>query len=235
MEKSKSATLILVRHASTDWNAGQFMTGWANPALNAEGREEAYRVGVKLRAHGFVPEHVVTSRSDRTVQTALEILHVLGVPIELNTTWQLNERHLGALQGLDRAAATLIYGRDKFRQWKRQPDATPPEIEVDDLRHPRHDPLYDDVDPRRLPSGESQNQMKQRLLEGWTSGIEPLLTSGATVLVVGHCHSLRALVTLIEGSPSRAPDSFSSPGDAMIYVRRGETWQHVPEYPSVTR
>lgn len=227
--------MILVRHGSTDWNAGRFMTGWANPALNATGREEARRAAGRLRVSGVLPSHVVASRCDRTVDTARVILQTLGLPLGVQSSWQLNERHLGALQGLDRAAATLIYGRERLREWKRQPYAIPPLIEYDDPRHSRHDSRYVDVEPRRLPCAESEVQMRGRILNAWTGEIEPRLAGGATVLVVGHCHSLRALVTFLEGPPSRAASCFASPGDLMIYTRRGQTWNLVPERPSPAR
>ncbi len=211
------------------------MTGWANPVLNATGREEARRAALRLRASGALPSQVVASRSDRAVSTAQVILQTLGLSLEVESSWQLNERHLGALQGLDRAAATLIYGRGQFRQWKRQPHAIPPLIEYDDPRHARHDSRYFDVDPRQLPAAESEVQMEERILGAWTDVIEPRLTGGAVILVVSHCHSLRTLAAFLEGTPSRCASCFASPGDLMIYSRIEHSWSLVPEGAMLTR
>ncbi|MBU6496214.1 MAG: 2,3-bisphosphoglycerate-dependent phosphoglycerate mutase [Acidobacteria bacterium] len=227
-----AARVLLVRHASTDWNAGGFITGWANPELSPLGRAQARATGDLLRRRGEVPSHVVTSRSARALDTALEILRVLDLDLEVRASWRLNERQVGALQGLDREAAILLYGRTDFRAWRRQPYAQPPALDEDDLRHPRHDPRYADVDPRRLPASESLAQLNQRLVEGWVRDIEPLTLGGDTVLVVGHCHSLRALARFLEGSSSRAEEYFGTPADCVTYVRDERGWMFVSQESS---
>jgi 2,3-bisphosphoglycerate-dependent phosphoglycerate mutase len=234
LESPGAATLVLVRHGSTDWNAGGFMTGWANPALNALGREQARNTGAELQRRGVVPSHVITSRSARAVDTAGEIVGVLDLALEVRTHWRLNERHMGALQGLDRSAATLLYGRERFRDWKRQPHACPPALDLRDPRHPRHDDRYADVDPWQLPGTESLVQLNQRLLEAWVSDIEPVTMTGDTVLVVGHCHSLRALASFLAGSPARAQDLFSAPADCVTFTRERRGWTLTHDTPSRT-
>ncbi len=200
------------------------MTGWANPELSPLGRAQARAAGDLLRRRGEVPSHVVTSRSTRALETALEIVRVLDLDLEVRTCWRLNERQVGALQGLDRAAAILLYGRADFRAWRRQPYARPPALDEKDLRHPRHDARYADVDACRLPDSESLAQLNQRLVEGWVRDIEPLTLTGDTVLVVGHCHSLRALARFLEGSSSRAGEYFGAPADCVTYVRDERGW-----------
>ena len=223
-EERTSGTLVLVRHGRTAWNDGNFMTGWANPALSATGVEEARSRGRRLRRAGVVPTHVVTSRSDRAIETAGLIVEELDVDLDIRTSWYWNERHLGTLQGLDREAAVLIYGRERVREWKRRRDATPPRLSRDDPRHPRHDGRYRDVDPRALPGAESTAAMAERLATGWRRDVEPLVDGGATVMVVGHCHSLRELVATLEVANSCAHASFARPGDSITLQRRGDAW-----------
>ena len=233
-EERKSGTLVLVRHGRTAWNDGNFMTGWANPALSAAGAQEARSRGRRLRRAGVVPTHVITSRSDRAIETAVLIVEELGVPLDIRTSWYWNERHLGMLQGLDRSAASLIYGRQRVREWKRRRDATPPLLSSDDPRHPCHDPRYRDVDPRALPGAESVAAMAERLATGWRREVEPLVDGGATVLVVGHCHSLRELVATLEVTDSGADVPFARPGDSITLHRHGGAWTVIDQDPRPT-
>jgi len=219
-----SGTLVLVRHGRTAWNDGHFMTGWANPALSPTGVEEARSLGRRLRRAGVAPTHVVTSRSDRAIETAGVIVEELDVDLDVRTSWYWNERHLGMLQGLDREAARLIYGRERVREWKRRRDATPPSLPWDDPRHPRHDVRYRDVDPRTLPGAESVAAMAERLATGWRRDVEPLVEGGATVMVVGHCHSLRELLATLEVTDTCAHASFARPGDSITLDRHGDAW-----------
>ena len=230
-----SGTLVLVRHGRTAWNDANFMTGWANPALSATGVREARSLGGRLRRAGVLPTHVVTSRSDRAIETAGVIVEELDVALDVRTSWYWNERHLGMLQGLDRAAACLIYGRERVREWKRRRDATPPHLPLGDPRHPRHDARYRDVDPRALPGAESVAAMAERLATGWRRDVEPLVEGGATVMVVGHCHSLRELVATLAVTPSCANASFARPGDSIILRRHGDAWTVVEEDPRRAR
>lgn len=204
------------------------MTGWANPPLNARGIDESRSVGHIMRRRGVVVTHALASRSDRALLTTRIILRILDNPLDVSASWRLNERHLGALQGLDRSAATLVYGRENLRQWKYRLDAVPPMISFDDPRHPHHDPRYGDVDPRWLPGGESLIAMGNRLIESWRDEIEPLVVGGSIILVVGHCHSLRALAALLDGPNPHATTLFASPTDSITFSRTGNNWSRLP-------
>jgi 2,3-bisphosphoglycerate-dependent phosphoglycerate mutase len=193
-------TLVLLRHAQSTWNLENRFSGWADVSLSALGVEEARRAGRQLQRQGFAFDIAFVSRLVRarhTLDIVLAELGQSGLPTE--ASWRLNERHYGALQGLNKAETAARYGEAQFQRWRRGYRDTPPALATDDLRHPRHDPLYADVDPALLPATESLADTGRRVVPYWQRQIAPHLAAGWTVLVVAHGNTLRALVKHLDG------------------------------------
>ena len=213
----------MLRHGRTAWNDESRFTGWADPPLSEHGAREAHWAGDAIAAAGLNVSVVFTSRATRALDTATIVMSTdHDVPVEWQIDWRLNERHFGLLQGLDRATAIARYGRDSVRHWKRDRDAVPPAVPEDDERHPRHDHRYGDVAPTSLPGAESIADHERRVLACWFDAIEPRLKGGEDVLVVGHCHSLRALARFTSADPGCATDSlFAQTGSAVMTRESG--------------
>lgn len=190
--------LLLLRHGRTAWSAAGRITGWEDPPLDATGEDEARRAGRRLAGLGIEVTAVLTSCSWRAGRTAELVLASAGAAAAgaapVLADWRLNERHYGQLQGLDRAAVRERYGKERERAWRHDRDLVPPPLSRSDPRHPANDPRYRGVDPARLPGAESLAQLGQRVGEVWRELAEPRVQAGAGVLVVGHCHALRALL-----------------------------------------
>lgn len=192
--------LVLLRHGQSQWNLENRFTGWVDVDITEQGRAEAAQAGQLLKAEGIEFDQVFTSvlkRAIRTMWIALDELDQLWVPVE--RAWQLNERHYGALQGLDKAQTTRKYGEEQVLQWRRSFDIPPPEMAADDAGHPRHDRRYAHLDPRELPGTESLKITLGRVLPYWNKVIVPHVRRGDTVLIVAHGNSLRALVKYLDG------------------------------------
>ncbi len=190
-----SHTLILLRHGQSDWNLKNLFTGWTDVGLTELGVEEARAAGHLMVDEGLHPDVLFTSVLSRAIDTANLAIDAAGWG-EMPTfeSWRLNERHYGALQGLDKKATAEKYGAEQVLAWRRSYDTPPPALEADDPRHPSHDPRYDDVDPADLPATECLADVVDRLLPYWFDEIVPVLVSGRTPLVVAHGNSIRALV-----------------------------------------
>ena len=181
--------LVLLRHGQSTWNLENRFTGWTDVDLTAEGREEARRGGVLLREAGFQFDVFHTSRLKRAIQTLQVAQDELSQQwVDVRRHWRLNERHYGALQGLNKAETSAKHGEAKVLEWRRSYDVPPPPLETSDSRHPRHDPRYRDLAPDVLPATESLKEVVARMLPYWYDAIVPDLR------VVAHGNSLRALV-----------------------------------------
>jgi 2,3-bisphosphoglycerate-dependent phosphoglycerate mutase len=194
------ANLVLLRHGRSEWNELNLFTGWHDVDLTAKGEQEARRAGELLAEAGIEIDVVHTSlqiRAIRTANLALEACGRLWIPVRRH--WRLNERHYGALQGLDKAETTAEYGEEKVKIWRRSYDVPPPPLELDDVRHPRFDPRYADLAPDLLPVGECLADVVDRMLPYWYDQICPDLRAGRRVLVAAHGNSLRALVKHLDG------------------------------------
>ena len=192
--------LILLRHGQSQWNLENRFTGWVDVDLTPEGTEEAKRAGDLLAQEGFTFDRAFTSvlkRAIRTLWISLDRLDQMWIPVE--RSWKLNERHYGALQGLDKAETAAKYGDDQVLIWRRSYDTPPPLLSADNPEHPRYDRRYAAVDPAALPGGESLELTLQRVLPYWEQSIAPCLKRGETVLVAAHGNSLRALVKHLDG------------------------------------
>ncbi|MHA7985691.1 phosphoglyceromutase [Rathayibacter sp. CAU 1779] len=193
-------TLILLRHGESEWNQKNLFTGWVDVRLTEKGRVEAARAGELLASSGLLPEVLHTSVLSRAIQTAnlaLETADRLWIPVR--RTWRLNERHYGALQGLDKAETKEKYGDEQFMLWRRSFDVPPPVLADDAEWSQVGDPRYADLSDQELPRTECLKDVIARMLPYWHSDIIPDLRAGKTVLVTAHGNSLRALVKHLDG------------------------------------
>jgi 2,3-bisphosphoglycerate-dependent phosphoglycerate mutase len=192
-------TLVIVRHGESTWNEQNLFTGWHDVPLSAKGEEEAAEAGRTLAAEGLWFDLLHTSVLTRAVQTAEIALRELGQPwLPVERTWRLNERHYGALQGLDKRATADKYGAEKTKQWRRSYDIPPPEVSRDDPEHPAQDRRYERLAPDVLPGSECLKDVVARVLPWWYDAAVPQLRAGLALLVVAHGNSLRALVKHLE-------------------------------------
>ena len=192
-----TATLVLLRHGQSAWNASGRLTGWVDVDLTVTGRAEAVRAGQLMAAHRIKPDIVHTSLLRRAISTAdlaLDIADRLWIPVR--RSWRLNERHYGALQGMNKAAIRRQVGAEQFSAWRRSVHAPPP-IEPDSAFSQVRDPRYADIGGG--PLTESLTDVMTRLVPYYRDAIEPDLRSGRTVLVAAHGNSLRALVKHLDG------------------------------------
>src|SRR2546421_2452074 len=215
--------LILVRHGQSTWNVENLFTGWTDVDLSASGRAEAAQAGRELLAQDVGVDVAFTSvlkRAIRTLWIMLDEMDRMWIPVE--RSWRLNERHYGALQGLNKAETAARHGEDQVKIWRRSYDIAPPPLASDDPRHPRLDPRYAGVDPRELPSTESLADTLSRALPLWPARVAPELRSGASVLVVAHGNSLRAMVTMLDRIPEREIVELNIPtGGPLLYELDG--------------
>jgi 2,3-bisphosphoglycerate-dependent phosphoglycerate mutase len=190
--------LILVRHGQSIWNLENLFTGWTDVDLADQGREEAERAGRQLLEEKLVVDVAFTSvlkRAIRTLWIMLDEMDRMWIPVE--RSWRLNERHYGALQGLNKAQTVERHGEAQVKIWRRSYDIPPPPLAADDERHPRFDPRYAEVPAAELPAAESLQDTLARVLPFWHSRIAPELRGGRNVLVAAHGNSLRAMVKML--------------------------------------
>lgn len=193
-------TLVLLRHGQSQWNLENRFTGWVDVDLTDKGRAEAIAAGQMMKAEGLqfdVAHTSVLKRAIRTLQGALGALDQDWLPVA--KTWRLNERHYGALQGLDKAETAARHGEDQVKIWRRSYDIPPPEMALDDAGHPANDRRYAGLDVAALPGTESLATTLERVLPYWHDAIAPQLKAGKTVLVTAHGNSLRALYKYLTG------------------------------------
>jgi 2,3-bisphosphoglycerate-dependent phosphoglycerate mutase len=211
--------LILVRHGQSVWNVENLFTGWHDIDLSDQGRVEATQAGRELKQAQLVPHIAFTSvlkRAIRTLWLILDTSDLMWIPVE--RSWRLNERHYGALQGLNKAQTVAEHGDAQVKLWRRSYDIPPPSLNLDDPRHPRFDPRYADVDPKALPAAESLKDTLSRVLPYWESRIVPELRANKNVLIVAHGNSLRALVKMLDMMSETDIVEFNIPtGIPMLY------------------
>jgi 2,3-bisphosphoglycerate-dependent phosphoglycerate mutase len=190
----------LLRHGESTWNLENLFTGWHDVPLSERGVTEAVESGRLMRDAGLKPEIVHTSVLIRAIQTAELALSEMGLSwIPVTRSWRLNERHYGALQGLNKKQTADKYGEDKVKVWRRSYDVRPPALEPADQRHPARDPRYATLPPELLPSAECLKDVVDRMLPYWYDAIVPDLLLYSCVLVAAHGNSLRALVKHLDG------------------------------------
>jgi 2,3-bisphosphoglycerate-dependent phosphoglycerate mutase len=187
--------LVLLRHGESIWNKENLFTGWTDVDLSAAGKSEAKRAGELLKADGYAFDLAFTSvlkRAIRTLWIVLDELDLLWIPIE--HSWRLNERHYGALQGLNKAQTAAKYGDEQVLVWRRSYDVRPPALDESDPQCPGNDPRYRLVNRSELPRTECLKDTVERFLPYWHQAIVPAIKSGKRVLITAHGNSLRALV-----------------------------------------
>ena len=191
--------LVLIRHGESQWNMENRFTGWTDVPLSEKGIAEAKKAGKLLKENGFNFELAYTSYLKRAIKTlwlVLEEMDLMWIPVV--KSWRLNERHYGALQGLNKAETAEKYGSDKVKIWRRSYDVPPPSLEETDERYPGKDPRYSDLDKNDTPLTESLKLTVARFLPYWHETIAPTIKSGKKVIIAAHGNSLRALVKYLD-------------------------------------
>jgi 2,3-bisphosphoglycerate-dependent phosphoglycerate mutase len=211
--------LVLIRHGESVWNFENLFTGWTDVDLSEKGILEAHQAGKQLVAEGFEFDLALTSvlkRAIRTLWIVLDEMDVMWIPVERD--WRLNERHYGALQGLNKAQTAEKYGHAQVHLWRRSFDVRPPALSPEDPRHPRFDRRYAALDPAQLPATESLQDTLKRVMPYWHDTIVPYLQQGVKVLIVAHGNSLRALVKYLDHiADADIPDLNIPTGIPLVY------------------
>jgi len=211
--------LVLLRHGESVWNKENRFTGWTDVDLTEQGRAEAAEAGRTLKREGYVFDLAHTSvlkRAIRTLWIVLDEMDLMWIPEYWS--WRLNERHYGALQGLDKAETAERHGMEQVQIWRRSYDVRPPALSPDDERHPGRDPRYRGVLPSELPLTESLKDTIARFLPYWNETIAPDVASGKRVLITAHGNSLRALVKHLDRLSDREIVDLNIPtGIPLVY------------------
>jgi 2,3-bisphosphoglycerate-dependent phosphoglycerate mutase len=214
-----TSQLILLRHGQSTWNLENLFSGWVDVDLTEVGVAEGIAAGELLAAEGIRPDIVHTSvllRAIKTANVTLEAMDMAWLPVTRH--WRLNERHYGALQGLNKAQTAAEHGAEQVLIWRRSYDIPPPALDLDDERHPRHDRRYHLLAPEQLPATECLKDVVERMLPYWFDAIIPDLADGHTVLVAAHGNSLRALVKHLNGiSDEEIPGLNIPTGQPLVY------------------
>ena len=191
--------IVLLRHGESVWNKENRFTGWTDVDLSEKGREEAKRSGQLLKKEGYKFDIAFTSvlkRAIRTLWAVLDELDLMWIPV--NRSWQLNERHYGALQGLDKSETAKKYGDEQVLIWRRSYDITPPKLDENDERYPANDPKYANINKSDVPLTECLKDTVARFLPLWHNEIAPMVKAGKSVIIAAHGNSLRALVKYLD-------------------------------------
>jgi len=191
--------LVLLRHGESQWNKENRFTGWTDVPLNDKGVEEAVEAGRTLAREGYIFDVAYTSVLKRAIKTlwiVMEEMDLMWIPVY--NSWRLNERHYGALQGLNKAETAERHGLEQVKLWRRSYDVPPPALTPDDPRYPGRDPIYAGLEPREIPLTECLKDTVTRFLPYWHETIAPVVRSGVRVIIAAHGNSLRALVKYLD-------------------------------------
>ena len=224
-------TLVLLRHGESTWNRENRFTGWTDVPLSEKGVREATEAGRLLREGGFEFDVAFTSllkRAIRTLWIALEETDRMWIPVVKD--WRLNERHYGALQGLDKAETAAKYGMEQVHVWRRSYDIPPPALTKDDERWPGRDPRYRDLKPEQVPLTESLKDTVARFLPYWHEAIAPAVASGRRVVIAAHGNSLRALVKYLDGVSDQEITELNIPTGVPLVYELGDDLKPIKHY-----
>jgi 2,3-bisphosphoglycerate-dependent phosphoglycerate mutase len=212
-------TLVLLRHGESVWNLENRFTGWTDVDLSEHGRSEAHNTGILLKGKGYCFDKAFSSvlkRAIRTLWIVLDELDLMWMPVQ--ACWRLNERHYGALQGLNKQETRDIHGTDQVHLWRRSFDIRPPVLAEDDERHPHYDPRYALLKKDEIPSTESLKDALQRVMFCWHEVIKPEIKAGKRILICAHGNSLRALVKYLDDISDEDIPGFEIPtGNPLVY------------------
>jgi 2,3-bisphosphoglycerate-dependent phosphoglycerate mutase len=223
--------LVLLRHGESIWNKENRFTGWTDVDLSQKGATEAREAGKILKSDGFTFDMAFTSvlvRAERTLEIVLDEMDLKG--IEILRSWRLNERHYGALQGLNKAQTAAQYGEEQVAVWRRSYSVPPPALTREDDRFPGHDLLYKDVNADDLPLGESLKDTVERFLPYWHGTIEPFLRRQKRIIIVAHGNTLRALVKYLDGVSEEEIVKLEIPTGIPLVYDLDETLKPIKSY-----
>jgi 2,3-bisphosphoglycerate-dependent phosphoglycerate mutase len=216
--------LVFVRHGQSTWNLENRFTGWTDVDLTGQGRQEALTGGQLLLEKGFTFDIAYTSvlkRAIRTLNIIQEVMDLEWIPVI--RAWQLNERHYGALQGLNKAEMAAKFGEEQVKIWRRSYDVPPPALELNDERHPRFDRRYAGLMPAQQPATESLKITLERVLPYWHSVLAPMIKSSKRVLIVAHGNSIRAMIKYLDNiSDQEIPELNIPTGIPLVYELDGD-------------
>lgn len=218
--------LVIVRHGESVWNKENRFTGWVDVDLSEKGREEAQKAAKSLKEAGFKFDVAYTSvlkRAIRTLWFTLDELDLMWIPV--NRRWRLNERHYGALQGLNKSDMAAKYGEDQVKVWRRSYATPPPFVDETSEHFPGNDPRYNGIDPNILPKGECLKDTVDRFMPLWNNEIVPDIKSGKNVIIAAHGNSLRALVKHLENMSEEDILNFNIPTGIPIVYELDENMQ----------
>ena len=224
--------LVMVRHGQSLWNVENRFTGWTDIDLSENGIKEAEEAGRKLKEAGYTFDLAFTSvlvRANHTLEIILKELGETNIPIKYS--WRLNERHYGALQGLNKDETRAKYGAEQVHIWRRSADVRPPALTKDDPRYPGNDPKYKDLTPEQLPLTENLLDTVERVVEYWNSDIKPALLEGKKCIIAAHGNSIRALVKYIENIGTEEIMGVEIPtGKPLVYELDDKTLAFIKKY-----
>jgi 2,3-bisphosphoglycerate-dependent phosphoglycerate mutase len=223
--------LVLLRHGESVWNRENRFTGWTDVDLSDQGRQEAHEAGAVLKAEGYTFDLAFTSvlkRAIRTLWMTLDELDLMWIPVD--RSWRLNERHYGALQGLNKSETAAKFGEDQVKIWRRSYDIPPPALTLDDERYPGRDPRYQHLTAKELPLTECLKDTVDRFLPYWHSTIAPAVREGRRVLIAAHGNSLRALVKYLDDVSEEAIVGLNIPTGMPLVYELGDDLKPLRSY-----
>lgn len=223
--------LVLIRHGESQWNKENRFTGWKDVDLSDKGRVEAAEGGRQLKSDGFDFDVAYTSvlkRAIRTLWLVLDEMDLMWIPV--HRRWRLNERHYGALQGLNKAETAEKFGDEQVKVWRRSYDTPPPALEPTDERYPGHDPRYAELTKDELPLAECLKDTVKRFLPLWRDEIAPMVKSGKRVLITAHGNSLRALVKYLDNISDDAIVDLNIPTGVPLVYELDEDLKPIKSY-----
>ncbi|MFD1176641.1 2,3-diphosphoglycerate-dependent phosphoglycerate mutase [Paenibacillus puldeungensis] len=211
--------LVLIRHGQSAWNLENRFTGWTDVDLSDAGLEEARNAGIILKKNGYVFDYAFTSvlkRAIKTLNIILDEMDLLWIPV--TKSWKLNERHYGALQGLNKAETAQKYGDEQVHLWRRSATVRPPELDPTDSRYDANNPKYSELNKTDIPLSENLEDTEKRVIEYWKDSIVPVINENKKVIISAHGNSLRALVKYLDHVPADGIVSLNIPtGVPLVY------------------
>jgi 2,3-bisphosphoglycerate-dependent phosphoglycerate mutase len=223
--------IVLIRHGESTWNKENRFTGWTDVDLSEKGMQEAKKAGQVLKKEGYVFDLAYTSvlkRAIKTLYTVQEEMDLLWIPVI--KSWRLNERHYGALQGLDKSETAAKHGEDQVKIWRRAYDIAPPKLEPTDPRSPANDPRYADLKPNEKPLTECLKDTVARVMPYWNKEIVPSIKKGKKILVAAHGNSLRALVKYLSNIPDADIVNLNIPTAMPLVYELGSNLKPLKDY-----